>query len=300
MSDSHISLTAWVVVICQLTLKHTPRWQALPSQEHAAFYKACADYCRKHSRMCALLNMLPGRMKIWLLDKGLAKGAAQHFVLRKHAILRQVEEAMEKGVRQLVIIGGGFDPLAISIAARQRDMRCFEIDTPAMHAHKLAVATQYYGPLPKNFHAIGADLSQVSLYDTLKADKSFKTDVPTLFIAEGLTMYLKEPDILRLFADVKRLSSKPSSILFTVISRHCENRRNLAMRLRDTLLSRNQESFSWSLPEKDMAGFLVRQHFMPQYTISYADLQRPWRDEEEIELLARQNGEYLACAQAGA
>jgi hypothetical protein len=70
------------------------------------------------------------------------------------------------------------------------------------------------------------------------------------------------------------------------------------MRLRDSLLSSNQETFSWSMPEKEMTGFLIRQNFMPQYTIGYAELQRPWRNEQELDILARENGEYMACAVA--
>ncbi len=296
MSDQFISLTAWIVVICQLTLRRMARWQALPSPEHLGFYQACANYCRRHSRLCAALNLLPGWMKVWLLDQALAKGAAQHFVLRKQAIGAQLDEVVAKGTRQLVVIGGGFDPLAIAVARQHPHMQCFEIDTPGMHRHKLAVVSAYYGALPANFHAIPADLCRQSLYDTLLADKSFAPDRPTLFVAEGLTMYLKESDIMRLFADIKRLCTVPSTFLFTVIGSHRDVRNGWAKRLRDRLLSSNEETFSWSMPEKDMAGFLIKQQFMPQYTISYAELQRPWRDDEELAMLSQENGEYLACA----
>lgn len=296
MSKNKISLSAWVIVKCHLMLWRSPRWRSLVNEKDIPFYEACNEYCKNKSFVFRLISAFPDRMKLWLLERALALGAAQHFILRKKAIAVQLGEAVGKGVSQLVVIGGGFDLLALH-TAQGSGIQCFEIDTPHMHALKKDIVEKIYGRLPANFITVPADLSVMTLHDVLSTHPMFRADRSTFFVAEGITMYLQEKHIRKLFADMNRLVKRGAFIAFTAIEVHHEKHQNWVEKLRDVFLSSSNEHFSWSLAKDRMPGFLAEQGFTQQRQVHYDDLQKPYRSEEEMQLLQRQHGEYLVYAQ---
>lgn len=298
MAIHGISYTAWLVAACQPALNKTKRWQALVAENDAAFYRRCLDYCRTQSSLYRLLDAFPGGLHVWLVDRALARGAAQHYALRKRAIAEQVTAGVTGGAEQLVVIGAGFDALALGMARKQPGLRCFEIDIPAMQAHKLNAARGFFGELPGNFFAVAADLSRVSLARALGDYPAFDRRRPTLFVAEGLTMYLSEANVIALLADVRRLCERAPSLVFTAIERAREQNAGWGGWLRRFSLAASGEHFYWSMPRAGMADFLKANGFLPQRIFSYADLQRPWRTPEEMAVIEQQNGEYLVYAVA--
>ena len=110
------------------------RWWLMPM---CNFISACYSHCLRQSRTYRIIDrLLPPKRHIGVVEFMLARGAPQHFVLRKQAIARQVEASIAGGAKQLVVIGAGFDALALGSAKRHAGVTCFEIDMPAMHTHK--------------------------------------------------------------------------------------------------------------------------------------------------------------------
>jgi methyltransferase (TIGR00027 family) len=100
---------------------------------------------------------------------------------------KQVEDALDGGVRQVVTIGAGYDSRAWRLA---RDgVRFFELDHPATQREKRRRAPAG-GPT-----YVSADLGTSSASSALR-DGDWDADVPTLFVMEGLTMYLFANDLL--------------------------------------------------------------------------------------------------------
>lgn len=299
MHEDDISLTAWVVVASQLLLRRLPRWDFLVSDDNASFYEKCAEYCRRYSSACRLLGSAPWTFQLWLLERMLAMGVAQHFAFRKQAIARQVNECIQNGFSQLVVIGGGFDRLALDSASRYPHLRCFELDTPGMHAHKLAVIRAAYGELPVNLYAIGADLGQVALERVLSSHPAFDPTQRTVFVAEGVVMYLVEQDVKSLLSGLGRVCRVAYSLVFTAIEISSTKESGWGKYARDMLLGLRRERFSWGMPQAHMAAFLAEQGLLQQYQLSYIDLQRSWRAAEELAMLGRQSGaEYITYAVA--
>ena len=297
MPITTISHTAWLVTLCQIILSNDKRWQSLIDGEDVAFYRACYDYCHKHALLYRVLGLIPEASHLTLIDNALAKGAPQHYVLRKQAIKKQVKECLQNGVGQLVVIGGGFDPLALHTARRNPGVQCFEIDMPAMHGHKVSAAKAYYGALPGNFHAIEADLSRTTLQAALSAH-GFDGQKPTLFVAEGVTMYLNADAVVEMFQNTRELCKKFIGFFFTAAEPYTGNESGWGVQLRRLTLLLSGEKFSWNVMRGEVAAFLRQQGFAQQYLLSYSDLQRPWRSPEEMAVINRQNGEYLVYAVA--
>lgn len=294
MQVSTINYTAWLIIHCQLAIARQSRWSALLPEENAKFYLHCEKYCRERSWFYRTHNLIPAGFQLALVDVALAKGATVHYALRKRAIAEQVLDCLQKGVTQIVVVGSGFDVLALNTALSNADVNCFEVDIPHMSQHKKTCVEQFLGSIPKNFHMLAADLSKESLSMTLRAHAAYDASKPTLFIAEGLSMYLPGKAIERLLVDM-RASAATASLMFSAV----EGRggRGFARYIRDALLAVHNEFFDWGMPRDAMPEFLRQHGFEQQYQIGYADLQRPWRNDAEYEALARQPGEYLSYAQ---
>lgn len=299
MDTNQVSHTAWLVFACQLRLKQMARWSALVSDDDAAFYRRCYDYCREHFTPCRYLHyLLPLRPCVALVDMVLARGAPLHFVLRKQAIAKQVDVAIAGGVRQIVVVGGGFDLLALKYASANKSLQCFELDMPAMHGHKTAIVDAHFGGRPANVHFISVDLSQQALSEVLAQHHAFRADVPTVFIAEGVLMYLPEASVHQFFAQMVRACKADTSVVFTAIESRKKKQTGTSLKLRNIILAASRERFAWSMDEDKIEAFLKSLGWRQYSLTNYADLQRPYRTAEEMAIIERQNGEYLVAASA--
>lgn len=296
MRLSTISHTAWLVMLCQIALHNDKRWHALVIDEDAAFYQACLDYCHRNTLLYKVVDLIPHKQHLWLIERLLAKGAPQHFALRKQVTKKQAEECIKNGVTQIVVIGGGFDPLALHMARCYPEVHCFEFDMPTMHNHKMNIACAQYGVLPGNFFGMGEDLSEKSLQALLSNHPAFEKSKPTLFIAEGLTMYLSAAAVEELFRSMRELCNGWASVLFTASEPPKPAGNIFSKYFQKVILTLSNENFSWNKPHNEMPEFLRQQKFIQQYLLSYADLQQPWRTSDEMASFQQASNEYIVYA----
>jgi methyltransferase (TIGR00027 family) len=114
-----------------------------------------------------------------------------------------VTRALDDGVRQVVIIGAGYDSRALRLA--RPSVRFFEVDHPATQAEKrrrAPAAGVVYVPV---------DLLVDRLDDAL-VTAGFAADVPAVFIIEGLTMYLTKTATHNMFARLATLAAPGSHL----------------------------------------------------------------------------------------
>lgn len=114
-----------------------------------------------------------------------------------------VTSALDAGVRQVVVIGAGYDSRAWRLA--RPGVRFFEVDHPATQADKRRRAP---GGGPRY---VSVDLGAESLSEPLRT-AGYDPDEPALFVAEGLTMYLTEPRVRDLLQTLNRLGAPGSRL----------------------------------------------------------------------------------------
>jgi methyltransferase (TIGR00027 family) len=107
---------------------------------------------------------------------------------------------------QLVILGAGFDTRALRLPAGS-DARCFEVDSPRTQALKREMLEKA-GIESRRIAFVSADPGREDWLLAL-VDEGFDRAVPTLFLWEGVTMYLEREaveDTLRVIASTARRS----------------------------------------------------------------------------------------------
>ncbi|AOI61758.1 SAM-dependent methyltransferase [Burkholderia diffusa] len=98
-------------------------------------------------------------------------------------------EAVDRGIRQYVILGAGLDTSAFRHP--ETPARIFEVDLPATQAWKQARLREAGIAVPPSLHFVPVDFESVGLAEGL-ARAGFDADAPAIFSWLGVTMYLDE------------------------------------------------------------------------------------------------------------
>jgi methyltransferase (TIGR00027 family) len=96
-------------------------------------------------------------------------------VIRSRYTEDALRDAVEKGTRQYVLIGAGFDSFALRRPAFSQDVEIFEIDHPATQTLKLERIRECGMSLPRFVHFVAVDLASEGLEAALDRS-SFRRD----------------------------------------------------------------------------------------------------------------------------
>jgi methyltransferase (TIGR00027 family) len=143
-------------------------------------------------------------------------GRSLHMMLRTRAIDDAILFAVSEGARQLVIVGAGLDARAWRLAELST-CTVFEVDHPATQAYKRP-RVEGLPPCAREIRFVGADLEHDDVAAALR-DAGHAPAEPTLFLLEGLTMYLTERAIGSALAAMRRSGTVGSTLLATYFER---------------------------------------------------------------------------------
>lgn len=211
-------------------------------------------------------SLFPYSMQQFFLESGTPEGYLQHCAMRKLFIEQTVKKFIErKDVRtQVVILGGGFDTLALRLHKDYPETEFFELDRGRTREIKLgAVRTLPYASvnehlrrLGDNIHFVEADLANHTWLNTLTMQQQFSREKQTIVVAEGLTMYLSYEQILKLLNSVKYLiNNKGDMIVSFMEPTHHSSYISQMFR------SEAKESYSYRLEEQHVAALAQKYGF---------------------------------------
>jgi methyltransferase (TIGR00027 family) len=191
-----------------------------------------------------------------LCERATVPGLLLHFMLRKRWIEEAVRAALAEGCEQVVVVGAGFDTLALRLSRELPRASFVEIDHPATQAYKRRAAER--GGEIANLRLVGADLSRVKLRDALT--DSDRPGVRSVFVIEGLLMYLDAAAVAAVFSALRERQQAGGRVVFTVMEPTRDGRSAFhnATALVRYLLSRWSEPFKSALRRDDAGPFLER------------------------------------------
>lgn len=190
-----------------------------------------------------------------------------------------VKRSMDEGMEQLVILGAGYDSRPYRIDALKK-IRTFEVDHPATQAAKMEKIRKIFGLLPDHVVYVPADLAEDSLGQKL-AEKGYDRSLKTLFIMEGLLMYLTPGTVDEILSFIVENSGKGSAIIFdyyiqSVVDGSCEleagkNIHNQLVQLGEPL--------KFGIKEGTVETFLKALGFFHVHNVASEDLKRAYFHE---------------------
>jgi methyltransferase (TIGR00027 family) len=156
-----------------------------------------------------------GAFVYWCLDH-FFRGADTSAIARTRLIDEVWSQALHDGIRQIVILGAGFDCRAYRMP-ESRSATVFEADHPTTLAAKLQGLNQAIPVIPANVRFVEIDFNRQSLPEVL-AEAGFDASLPALFVWEGVTNYLT-PDAVDSMLRYLGSRARGSRVVFTYVDR---------------------------------------------------------------------------------
>jgi methyltransferase (TIGR00027 family) len=196
----------------------------------------------------------PTRALLRLLEAATLPGIIFHYWNRKRWIESQCTAAINDGFRRVVIVGAGYDTLGLRLVEKFSEIDVVEIDHPATQSCKLKALNE---ALKNRIEFIPLNLTKDSV--RLKSVSS----EPTLFLMEGLLMYLEAEAVIRLFGDICALPPTRTRIIFSFMSKWPDGSSGFrpTSRLAQSWLKWRGEPFLWSIEPHAISEFVSKRGF---------------------------------------
>jgi methyltransferase (TIGR00027 family) len=177
-------------------------------------------------------------------------GIVPHYLARKRRIEEAVREGLAFGATRVVVLGAGFDTLAWRLRGEFPEVEFLELDHPATQRVKRRALGE-----AANFSYGQVDLAARSLTEV----PELAAALPTVFVAEGLTMYLREERVAALLRDLASIAGPAGRVIFTFMEE--DDTGSIGFRGQNPLvagwLKLRSEPFLWGIRRDRLPGFLA-------------------------------------------
>jgi methyltransferase (TIGR00027 family) len=230
-----------VVALGTLCVAYDPRYTGLVSRESRDWFSRVLFASGQGLAAFALRFGMFRRAAEERADK-VVPGILLHYALRKRAIADAVGQAIEKGARQMVVFGAGLDPIGLR-TVEERRIPVWEVDCSSTQEAKRSLAKG------TAIRFLDIDLGDGCIVDKL-ATRGWQPGEPTVFIAEGVFMYLPKEVVERLLS---AFASPTNSFVFTLMELSPEGVPNFrAAEGLTTWLEEVGEPFTFGLHPRDV------------------------------------------------
>ncbi|MBX3183686.1 MAG: SAM-dependent methyltransferase [Polyangiaceae bacterium] len=201
-------------------------------------------------------------------------GLSCNVPLRTAAIDAALRRELAAGTRQLVILGAGLDARAYRLP-ELAEARVFEVDHPATSRVKERLV-QGLTPLAREVRSIQVDFERDSLEEALR-EADFRAAEPSVWIWEGVTMYLTRSAQLATLGAIANQSAPGSALCMTYLPPW----RGALRRVSYFALGKLGEPILGEIPREDVARALSERGFDVTHDTDGLDwAQRYWPASE--------------------
>ena len=295
MKENNASSTAYTVLQGILHTAQKPRYRHLVSSEMEKTCRQILESSDEGRKRLEKLDKPHLRFILPTMEWMLMPGITLHYVLRKRYIEDTVLKAIADGTTQVINIGAGFDTLAWRLQKQHTHVNFIEIDHPATSKIKTKALHELEDSLP-NMHFLAVDLGEESLENVLGNFSGFEPERETLFICEGVLMYLKEEDVIRLLEALKKLTQHKVHLVFCCVEPMESEKNNIRTLLKWYLKSKN-ETMNWYMKEEALPSFLAEHGYTLTDLANSTTFKSLYLRTQQHGTLHQ--GEYFGVAQIG-
>jgi len=145
--------------------------------------------------------------------KGIVPGFHEFFLARTRYIDDFLLESIGNGLEQLVVLGAGYDSRAYRFDELKSKVKIFEVDHPATQNVKKEKLKEIFKKLPAHVTYVPVDFQKENLGSSL-ARNGYDNRLRTLFIWEGVTMYIDSESVDKTLLFISKNSGQGSSVIF--------------------------------------------------------------------------------------
>lgn len=220
-------------------------------------------------------------------------GIYQYVMARTIIFDRFYQRALAEGFPQIVIMGAGMDTRALRFTPQNKGTRVFELDMPAIQQAKLDIYKKKAVNLPPELVFVSADLNIQDLARVL-AGGGFRKGQKTLFLCEGLFMYLDAQAVDQTLDFIRKNSSAGSRLVFDYVYASVLRNENMhygEKGIYDTV-SQAGEGWTFGIEEGVIESFVSERGFELDSHYTAADLEEQILTSEDGRLFGHINGTH--------
>ncbi len=244
-----------------------------------------------------ILNIDP--LRKFFMRRMFPPGIHEYVLARTKVMDAMFLEALDDVFPQTVLLGAGYDTRAIRFADRNQGTKIIELDVPATLEAKINVLKQKKISLPSElvFAPINFDRDEIG---NVLAKAGFQTLQHTLFLWEGVTMYLSAQAVDKTLEFIRSSSAAGSKVVFDYIYAAVIRKENCYYGEKDAYdtVARAGEGWTFGLEEDQIESFLSERGFELTAHYTSADLERLFLTEQDGTLHARVNGTHCIAVAA--
>jgi methyltransferase (TIGR00027 family) len=187
-----------------------------------------------------------------------------------------VKAAIAEGLEQLVILGAGYDTRAYRIDGLCK-IKVFEVDHPATQAMKQEKIKTIFGRLAEHVVYVAVDFERDNLGEKL-LEKGYNESQKTLFVMEGLIMYIPAGAVDETLSFIAGNSGKGSRIIFDYyLQSLVDGTSNLetAANIRKYVAEQG-EPLLFGIKEDEVGAFLAERGFSQISNITSRDYKKAY------------------------
>lgn len=182
-----------------------------------------------------------------------------------------LQDFLKEGLQQLVILGAGYNSRAYRFDLGK--VKTFEVDHPATQLDKLTKVQAVFGKVPDHVCYVPIDFNTQTLAERLLAS-GYNPGPKTLFIWQGVTMYLTAQAVDATLAFVVQELGAGSAIVFDYIYRDVLDaaRQNEVKNMRRYRFMTG-EGLTFGIPAGTISPFLMQRGFGTVSNVDADDLK---------------------------
>ena len=217
--------------------------------------------------------------------------------MRKRYLEEAVRRCLEEEFQQIVVLAGGFDTLALRLHQEFSEIMFIEVDHPATQKLKREALEQR--DLPRtNMSFLSVDFTQQILEEQLLSCDAYDPKANTLFIAEGVLMYLTSEEVGTIFRFIREHGGPRTRFAFTFMEPHRGKVRfKNSSRAVDFWLWLKSEEFDWGILRDDLPEYLHSAGFEFLEVATPETFRTRYLKPEGLEHVTLADGEYVCLAE---
>ena len=228
-------------------------------------------------------NPTLARLMLRLCEKR-APGAVEFLTIRPRLVDELAADLAAQGLEQIVILGAGFDTMAMRLRDKLQDVTIYEVDHPATQAAKRATLDKL--GTPANVRFVAVDFEQDDFVEKLHA-AGFDSSCQTLVSWLGVTYYLTPAAMARTLAQIATLGGAGMKFVFDylladVVDGTSPNHEALN---KARFVARLGEPWLFGLQPQEVAAYLASFGFRVRHNFTPEELQAKYCSTRQVPMV---------------
>jgi len=220
-------------------------------------------------------------------------GMYEYVIARTKFIDAVFQGAIANDFDQILIFGAGFDSRGIRFQGLNQKTVFFELDAPVTQRSKIDQLKKRGVVINPSIVFISIDFNKESLKDKL-SEYGFDRNKKSLFILEGLTMYLDSEAIDNTFNIINEFAGAGSEIVFDYVYSSVLRGENLYYGESEVFKGVKKENEPWSfgIEKGELGLFLENKNLQLIRSLTSEDLEREFFKDEDGNIIGKVNGTH--------